>query len=85
MAAGTVHNPELRRTRVYDYRKQKNLSLIELSELTGIRKASIHKYEIGLALPRVDNALELAAVFGCTVEDLFHEAFPRPQLEEGAV
>lgn len=77
MAAGYVHDPSLRRTAVYTHRMRKNWSLTELSKKTGMRTAQLHKYEVGLALPRVDSALELAAAFGTTVEDLFSDAFPR--------
>ncbi len=66
--------PGLRRTKVAQARIDKRVSLAELEQQTGINFQTIHMYEVGLHVPRVDKAILLAKALGQSVEQLFGEA-----------
>ncbi len=74
MALGNVNNPALKRTLVFYERIERKLTLDQLAKRSGVGPTQLHKYEVGLALPRVDNAIALAKVFDTSVEELFRGA-----------
>ena len=51
-------------------RKSKKLSLVKLSELTGIPKSSLHEYENNLVDPGLNNAKILAEFYNVTLDFL---------------
>lgn len=62
--------PELR-TRMYEFRKAMNLQQAELAELVGVRRETIGKLENGRYNPSLKLAMDIAKIFGKTVEDVF--------------
>lgn len=65
--------------RVRSYRQTLGWSQADLAERTGISRSGISAIESHRLVPSVEAALQLAKVFGCTVEALFApEATPRP-------
>jgi len=59
--------------RVKELRKQKNISLEELAERSGVAQDMLEQLEQNI-LPEemmVDDAIDLARVFGCKVHELF--------------
>ncbi|MCL2464038.1 MAG: helix-turn-helix transcriptional regulator [Micrococcales bacterium] len=59
------------RTRLREYRARTNRTQSELAELVGVRRETIGRLESGKYNPSLKLALDIAAVFGATVEDLF--------------
>ena len=52
-------------------REKAGISQNQLAQLAGINRQSVHLYEKGEALPRVDSAVALAVVLNTTVEALW--------------
>jgi len=59
------------KTRIHEYRKEMNLQQAELAELVGVRRETIGKLENGKYNPSLKLAMDIAKVFGKTVEDVF--------------
>lgn len=59
------------KTRMYEFRKAMNLQQAELTELVGIRRETIGKLENGKDNPSLKLAMDIAKVFGTTVEEVF--------------
>ena len=59
------------KTKMYEYRKRKNMQQAELAELVGIRRETIGKLENGKYNPSLKLAMDIAHVFGVTVEEIF--------------
>lgn len=59
------------KTRMYEFRKAMNLQQAELAELVGIRRETIGKLENGKDTPSLKLAMDIAKVFGTTVEEVF--------------
>ena len=57
-------------TRVKELRKQRSWTQKELSEKLGIRFGQLNKYESGLHTPPVDKLVQLAEIFGTTIDFL---------------
>jgi transcriptional regulator with XRE-family HTH domain len=51
-------------------RKRKCLSQTQLSEISGVHRTLISRYEFGLVSPTVENLQKLAAALNCTVDEL---------------
>ena len=62
--------PKLK-TRIHDLRKERNMQQAELAELVGVRRETIGKLENGKYNPSLKLALDIAKVFGKTVEEVF--------------
>ena len=58
-------------TRIQAYRKKFGLSQAELAEKVGCRRETIGKLENGKYNPSLRLAMDIAHVFGTTVEDVF--------------
>lgn len=74
---------EIRKTvagNIAKYRKQMGMTQIDLSEKINYSDKSISKWERGDGIPDVPTLVQLAEVFGVSVDDL--TAFPKPQPEE---
>ena len=59
------------KTRMYEFRKTMNLQQAELAELVGVRRETIGKLENGKYNPSLKLAMDIAKVFGTTVEEVF--------------
>ncbi len=59
------------KTRMYEFRKEMNLQQAELAELVGVRRETIGKLENGKYNPSLKLAMDIAKVFGRTVEEVF--------------
>ncbi len=59
------------KTRMYEFRKEMNLQQSELAEIVGVRRETIGKLENGKYNPSLKLALDIAKVFGKTVEEVF--------------
>lgn len=62
--------PELK-TRMLELRKAMNLQQAELAEMVGVRRETIGKLENGRYNPSLKLAMDIAKVFGKTVEEVF--------------
>lgn len=58
-------------TKMYEYRKALNLQQAELAEKVGVRRETIGKLENGKYNPSLKLAMDIAKVFGTTVEEIF--------------
>ena len=59
------------KTRMYEFRKAMNLRQEELAEMVGVRRETIGKLENGKYNPSLKLAMDVAKVFGKTVEEVF--------------
>lgn len=59
------------KTKLKEYRNQFSLTQNELAEMVGVRRETIVHLENGKYNPSLKLAMDLAKVFGTTVEDLF--------------
>ena len=62
--------PELK-TKIKEYRAKHDMKQGELAELVGVRRETIIRLEKGLYNPSLKLAMDIAAVFHTTVEELF--------------
>lgn len=58
-------------TRLKELRAAKNMKQGELAELVGVRRETIIRLEKGQYNPSLKLAVDIARVFGCTVEEVF--------------
>lgn len=59
------------KTRMYEFRKAMNLQQAELAEMVDVRRETIGKLENGKYNPSLKLAMDIAKVFGKTVEEVF--------------
>jgi putative transcriptional regulator len=62
--------PELK-TKLKEYRAKYDMKQGELAELVGVRRETIIRLEKGIYNPSLKLAMDIAKVFGTTVEELF--------------
>lgn len=60
------------KTRMHEYRKDMNLQQAELAEMVGVRRETIGKLENGKYNPSLKLAMDIAKIFGKSVEDVFY-------------
>lgn len=58
-------------TKIKEYRQKAGLKQENLGELVGVRRETIFRLEKGLYNPSLKLAMDIAKVFGITVEELF--------------
>ena len=58
-------------TRIKELRQARDMKQSELAELVGVRRETIVRIEKGLYNPSLKLAVDIARVFGCTVEEVF--------------
>lgn len=58
-------------TRIKELRNQANMQQIELAERVGVRRETIGNLENGRYNPSLKLAMDIAKVFGKTVEEVF--------------
>lgn len=59
-------------TKMREYRAKMNLTQDELAALVNVRRETINNLEKGRYNPSLKLAMDIAKVFSCTVEDVFH-------------
>lgn len=59
------------KTRMYEFRKLRNIQQAELAEMVGVRRETIGKLENGKYNPSLKLAMDIAKVFGKAVEEVF--------------
>ena len=59
------------KTRMYEFRKAMNIQQAELAEMVGVRRETIGKLENGKYNPSLKLSMDIAKVFGKTVEEVF--------------
>ncbi|MBO4290822.1 MAG: helix-turn-helix transcriptional regulator [Lachnospiraceae bacterium] len=62
--------PELK-TKLKEFRASKNMKQGDLAELVGVRRETIIRLEKGQYNPSLKLAMDIAKVFGTTVEEIF--------------
>ena len=62
------------------YRKQLGMTQIDLSEKINYSDKSISKWERGDGIPDVPTLVQLAEIFGVSVDELIHPPKPQPEL-----
>lgn len=62
--------PELK-TKLKEYRAKSDMKQGDLAELVGVRRETIIRLEKGLYNPSLKLAMDIAKVFGTTVEEIF--------------
>ena len=71
------------KNRISEFLRKRNMTQRDLSEKTGLVEASISRYVSGERDPRVANAIKIANVLQCTVDELFNEKYTdNPNQEE---
>lgn len=55
-------------------RESKGMTQKALAHRLGVERSTVAKWETGEATPRSDKLLEIAKIFGCTIDDLFADA-----------
>ena len=58
-------------TKIKEYRARFNMSQSELAEMTGVRRETIIRLEKGQYNPSLKLAMDIAKIFGTTVEEIF--------------
>ena len=58
-------------TKMFDYRRELNMTQAELAERVGIRRETIARLERGQYNPSLKLANDVAHVFGVRIEDVF--------------
>lgn len=58
-------------TKMYEFRKALNIQQAELAEMVGVRRETIGKLENGKYNPSLKLAMDIAKVFGKSVEEVF--------------
>ena len=59
------------KTRMHEFRNAMNMQQSELAERVGVRRETIGKLENGRYNPSLKLAMDIAKVFGKTVEEVF--------------
>lgn len=59
------------RTKMHEHRKRLGLGQAELAEMVGCRRETIGKLENGKYNPSLKLAMDIAKVFGVSVEEIF--------------
>lgn len=55
---------------IRDYRKNEGLSQEELAQKIGVSRQAVTKWETGAGMPDISNVVELAKIFGVSVDEL---------------
>jgi putative transcriptional regulator len=59
------------KTKIHELRKERNMQQAELAELVHVRRETIGNLENGKYNPSLKLAMDIANVFGTTVEEIF--------------
>lgn len=64
-------------------RKEKGLSQLEVAESVNVSRQAISKWEVGTAVPSIDNLKSLSALYGVSVDTLLDDSAVFPAQEIG--
>ena len=56
--------------RIYQLRKQKNMTQQDLADRLGVSRQAVSRWEMGTAKPEIESLAALAKIFGITVDEL---------------
>jgi transcriptional regulator with XRE-family HTH domain len=59
------------RCKIRDWRLQFDMTQSDLANKSGVDRSNISKYEQEVSRPDLKNLKNIAAVFGCSMEDLY--------------
>lgn len=59
--------------RIAEYRKRKGFSQKDLACEMNVTESAISLWESDSRKPKLDRAIELAKILGCTIDELFEE------------
>jgi transcriptional regulator with XRE-family HTH domain len=59
------------RCKIRDWRLQFDMTQNELAEISGVDRSNISKYEQEISKPDLKNLKNIAAAFGCQMEELY--------------
>ena len=59
------------KNQIKEYRARHDMKQEDLARLVGVRRETIGNLEAGRYNPSLRLAMDIAKVFGCTVEDIF--------------
>ncbi|MCL2446710.1 MAG: helix-turn-helix domain-containing protein [Oscillospiraceae bacterium] len=62
--------------RLYEYRRKHNLSQEQLAEQIGVSRQAVSKWERAESSPDTSNLVELAKLYGCTLDELLYTDEP---------
>mgnify|MGYP005812282833 CR=1 FL=1 len=65
-------------TAIRTLRERAGMTIIELAQRVGVSHPSVIQWERGDNNPSVENVLKLAAIFGCTTDEITGKAPLRP-------
>lgn len=54
-----------------EMRRKKNLTLKDVADKLSLDRTTVGKWELGITFPRADKAIELAEIYGCTMDELY--------------
>lgn len=60
------------KTKIHELRRERGMQQAELAELVGVRRETIGKLESGKYNQSLKLAMDIAKVFGTTVEEIFY-------------
>lgn len=72
------------KTKMYEFRKAMNMQQSDLADLVGVRRETIGKLENGKYNPSLKLAIDIAKVFGKTVEEVFEFVDDEEDYEENS-
>lgn len=56
--------------KIYEYRKANNFTQEEIAQELGVSRQTISNWETGTAQPTIDKAIELARLYGVSIDEL---------------
>ena len=71
--------------RLAELRKQKGLSQEELADKLQVSRQAISKWERGEASPDTDNLIELAKIYGISLDELVGLSSPKEETKDGGI
>ena len=66
-----------------DLRKSKGLTQLELAEMLSVSRQAISRWEVGAAVPSLDNLINLSEVYGVPLDELVRGGIDQPDQFQG--
>lgn len=63
-------------------RRTKGWSQLKLAEMMNVSRQAVSRWEVGKAVPSIDNLKSLGQLYGVPLEYLIHDDFPEPICED---
>lgn len=68
-----------------DLRRSKGLTQLELAEMLSVSRQAISRWEVGTAVPSLDNLVSLSEVYSIPLDELVHGGMDQPDKSKPAV